>query len=828
MSAVALGVLFLSSMAKTTTASRKTAKTTLVAQLPAGLTPQDVLRDYRIGVESREASLLGRREVLTGKAKFGIFGDGKELPQLAMARAFRHGDWRSGYYRDQTFMFAIGESTVQKFFAQLYAHTDVHAEPSSAGRSMNGHFGTRFLDEHGEWLSQTERYNVSADVSPTGSQMPRLVGLAYASVIYRGVDALSSQQGFSNGGAEVAFGTIGNASAAEGMFWEAVNAIGVLHAPAVISIWDDGYGISVPNAYQHTKGDVGALLEGFRRSPGSTDGYDIHRVDAYDYPALMATYAAASTTARTEHVPQLIHVVNVTQPQGHSTSGSHERYKSKERLAWEEEHDGLRKMRSWMLEMELVTEEQLVSIEEEAKTTVQQQRDAAWDAYISPIRADVAEATGMISAVHGTLQGSAADRVAAVLAELTSIREPFRRDIIRALYHTMLASAGTPSSERTRAIAWQKAYEDAIQPRYGSHLHSHSVHQVSGVPLVHPTYDQDAPKVNGSEVMNACFDAHFRRDPRIVAFGEDLGHLGDVNQGFAGLQAKYGELRITDTGIRECTILGQAIGLAMRGLRPIAEIQYLDYLLYALQVMSDDLATLQWRTKGGQKAPVIVRTRGHRLEGVWHSGSPMAGILNLVRGMYVCVPRNMTQAAGMYTTLLHSDEPGLIVEVLNGYRLKEPLPSNIGEYTVPLGVPEVLRPGTDLTLVTYGASCRVAMEAARDAAELGIDVEVIDVQTLLPFDTQGVVRASLQKTNRLMVLDEDVPGGASAFILQQVLEHQDGYRWLDARPTTVTAQEHRPAYGTDGNFWSKPEAEHVFTAVYDIMHEADPQRWPRL
>ena len=440
----------------------------------------------------------------------------------------------------------------------------------------------------------------------------------------------------------------------------------------------------------------------------------------------------------------------------------------------------------------------------------------------------LAEATGMISAVHGTLQGSAAGRVAAVLAELTSIREPFRRDIIRALYHTMLASAGTPSSERTRAIAWQKAYEDAIQPRYGSHLHSHSVHQVSGVPVVHPTYDQDAPKVNGSEVMNACFDAHFRRDPRLVAFGEDLGHLGDVNQGFAGLQAKYGELRITDTGIRECTILGQAIGLAMRGLRPIAEIQYLDYLLYALQVMSDDLATLQWRTKGGQKAPVIVRTRGHRLEGVWHSGSPMAGILNLVRGMYVCVPRNMTQAAGMYTTLLQSDEPGLIVEVLNGYRLKEPLPSNIGEYTVPLGVPEVLRPGTDLTLVTYGASCRVAMEAARDAAELGIDVEVIDVQTLLPFDTQGVVRASLQKTNRLMVLDEDVPGGASAFILQQVLEHQDGYRWLDARPTTVTAQEHRPAYGTDGNFWSKPEAEHVFTAVYDIMHEADPQRWPRL
>lgn len=804
------------------------AKKMTASALPAGLTPQDVVRDYRIGVESREASLLGRKEVLTGKAKFGIFGDGKELPQLAMARAFQHGDWRSGYYRDQTFMFAIGESTVQKFFAQLYAHTDVHAEPSSAGRSMNGHFGTRFLDDRGEWLPQTERYNVSADVSPTGSQMPRLVGLAYASVIYRGVEALADLPAFSHHGSEVAFGTIGNASAAEGMFWESVNAIGVLHAPAVISIWDDGYGISVPNAYQHTKGDVGALLEGFRRQPGSSDGYDIHRVDAYDYPALMATYAAASATARTEHVPQLIHVVNVTQPQGHSTSGSHERYKSKERLAWEEDHDGLRIMRAWMLQNGIATEAELVTIESEAKQSVQQQRDAAWDAYITPIRADVAEAARIISAVQGTLQGSAADRVASILAELTSIREPFRRDVVRALHHTVLASSGTSSAERSAAIAWQQAFQDAIQPRYGSHLHSHSEHQIQRVPMVSVQYANDAPKVNGSEVMNACFDAHFRRDPRIVAFGEDLGHLGDVNQGFAGLQAKYGELRITDTGIRECTILGQAIGLAMRGLRPIAEIQYLDYLLYALQVMSDDLATVQWRTKGGQKAPVIVRTRGHRLEGVWHSGSPMAGILNLVRGMYVCVPRNMTQAAGMYTTLLHSDEPGLIVEVLNGYRLKEPLPSNIGEYTVPLGVPEILRAGTDLTVVTYGASCRVAMEAANDASEVGIDVEVIDVQTLLPFDIHGVVGASLQKTNRLMILDEDVPGGASAYILQQVLEHQDGYRWLDSRPTTITAQEHRPAYGTDGNFWSKPEPEHVFAAIYAVMHEADPQRWPRV
>lgn len=806
---------------------RKPQRQQLTSQpLPSGVTSSDVLRDYRIGIESREASLLGRKEVLTGKAKFGIFGDGKEVAQLAMARAFQPGDWRSGYYRDQTFMFAIGESDVQKFFAQLYAHTDVHAEPSSAGRSMNGHFGSRFLDERGEWLSQVDRFNVSADVSPTGSQMPRLVGLAYASVVYRAIEALSASTTFSRSGSEVAFGTIGNASAAEGMFWESVNAIGVLHAPAIVSIWDDGYGISVPNKYQHTKADVGQLLEGFRRAPGSTEGFDIYRVKAYDYPSLIEAYATAARTARTEHVPQIIHVVDVTQPQGHSTSGSHERYKTKERLAWEEQYDCLRRMRTWMIEAGVATDQELVEIEAQAKVTVQERRDAAWHAYMQPITDDVATAAGMIRTIETTLSGNAAERVRGICDELVGIREPFRRDIMRAIHHTLLASVHTPSVERTALIHWRNEFDARIRPMYASHLHSHSAHAVAHVEAIAPTYDASAPKVNGSEIMNACFDAHLQRDPSIVAFGEDVGHLGDVNQGFAGLQQKYGEYRVSDTGIRECTILGQAIGMAMRGLRPIAEIQYLDYLLYALQLMSDDLATIQWRTRGGQKAPVIIRTRGHRLEGVWHSGSPMSGILNLVRGIHVCVPRNMTQAAGMYNTLLRSDEPALVVEVLNGYRLKEPMPTNPADYTVALGHPDILREGGDVTLVTYGASCRVAMEAAADLATLGIEVEVIDIQTLLPFDTVGTIGASLRKTNRLVLLDEDVPGGASAYMLQQVLEHQDAYRFLDSKPLTITAQEHRPAYGTDGNYWSKPEAEHVFTAIYELMHEVHPERWP--
>jgi len=805
---------------KASATTRQQATNDPVSALP---TRDQILHDYRVAVESRQASLLGRREVLTGKAKFGIFGDGKEVAQLAMARSFRKGDWRSGYYRDQTFMFAIGESDVQKFFAQLYAHTDVTAEPASAGRSMNGHFATRFLDDDGAFLSQTDRYNVSADVSPTGSQMPRLVGLAYASVLYRSIEELRALTAFSTNGNEVAFGTIGNASCAEGMFWESVNAIGVLKAPAVISVWDDGYGISVPNHMQVTKSNVGELLSGFQRAPGTTDGFDVHVVRAWDYPALVATYQRAAETARREHVPQIVHVIDVTQPQGHSTSGSHERYKSPERLQWEKDFDGITRMRAWMIDQGYATTQELDELERVAVDHVQAWKTAAWEAYITPIRAEVASCMALLQ--------EAASHVPAIdpiRAELQAIREPFRRDVMAALHKAIVASHGTSAQVQQRLVSWMQTYNDAVEPLYASHLHSASRQQVLTVPAVQPQYDETAATVNGSEIMNACFDAAMQRNPAVVAFGEDVGQLGDVNQGFAGLQAKYGPLRVSDTGIREVTILGQAIGMAMRGLRPIAEMQYLDYVLYALQLMSDDLATVQWRTRGGQKAPVIVRTRGHRLEGIWHSGSPMSGIINLVRGMYVCVPRNMTQAAGMYNTLLQGDDPALVVEVLNGYRLKERLPQNIGSFTVALGEPEVLRQGTHVTVVTYGACCRIAMDAAAQLAQVGVDVEVIDVQTLLPFDRTKTILGSLQRTNRVLFFDEDVPGGATAYMMRQVLEVQGGYQWLDSAPRTLTATEHRPAYGTDGNFWSKPEVEHVFKAVYDIMHEADPQAYPAI
>lgn len=796
----------------------------------ASVDTADILRDYQLAVESRHASILGRKEVLTGKAKFGIFGDGKELPQLAMAKAFRPGDWRSGYYRDQTFMFAIGESDVQKFFAQLYAHTDIQAEPSSAGRSMNGHFGTRFLDDAGNWLPQSTAKNVSSDVSPTGSQMPRLVGLAYASRLYRNVDVLKDLTEFSSNGNEVAFGTIGNASSAEGMFWESVDAIGVLGAPAVISIWDDGYGISVPNEYQHTKGNVGELLRGFQRVPGSTNGYDIHVVPAWDYQALVATYAAAAETARREHVPQIIHVTEVTQPQGHSTSGSHERYKSPERLQWETEMDGITRMRQWIISEGIATAEELDSIESAAALHVQTSKQAAWDAYMQPIMSEIREAMSILEQTSAGLRQAglqdAAAEVDAATTELQRIREPFRRDIMVATFRALVAARPAPASVRDPLAQWRRSYDARIRPLYASHLHSESASSPLRIAPVHPAFSDEATSVNGSEVIRAWFDQALAKEPRLLIFGEDSGKLGDVNQGTLGLQAAFGELRVTDTGIRECTIIGQAIGLAMRGLRPVAEIQYLDYLLYALQLMSDDLATVQWRTRGGQKAPVIVRTRGHRLEGVWHSGSPMAGIINLVRGMHVCVPRNFVQAAGMYETLLRGDDPAIVVEVLNGYRLKERLPDNLGTYTVELGVPEVVVSGTDITIVTYGATVRVVQDAAATLAKLGISCEVIDVQTLLPFDTRGVIVSSLRSTNRLLVIDEDVPGGTSAYIMREVLEVQDGYRWLDSAPKTLTAQAHRPAYGTDGNYWSKPEAEHVVEAVYAMMHEADPARYP--
>jgi pyruvate/2-oxoglutarate/acetoin dehydrogenase E1 component/TPP-dependent pyruvate/acetoin dehydrogenase alpha subunit len=803
-------------------------KATDTSSSAPAMSKESVLRDYQCAVESRQASILGRKEVLTGKAKFGIFGDGKELPQLAMARVFQPGDWRSGYYRDQTFMFAIGESDIQKFFAQLYAHTDVQAEPSSAGRSMNGHFGTRFLDDQGSWLPQTSMRNVSSDVSPTGSQMPRLVGLAYASRVYREVEALRSHVAYSNNGNEVAFGTIGNASSAEGMFWESIDAIGVLRAPAVVSIWDDGYGISVPNEFQHTKGNVGELLQGFQRRPGESSGYDIHVVHAWDYPTLCATYERASKTARTEHVPQIIHVIDVTQPQGHSTSGSHERYKSPERLQWEIENDGITRMREWIISQKFASEKELVAIEERAQARVVEMKNAAWTAYMGPIAADVAEACAQLSSLEQALASSYPEvsaSVAAMRSELERIREPFRRDIMVATFRALVAAKGVPDDVRGPLAAWRKAYHARIEPLYSSHLHSESAHSPLRVQAIPPTFDDAASSTTGSEVIRAWFEQALAKDPRLVIFGEDSGKLGDVNQGTLGLQALYGDLRVSDTGIRECTILGQAIGMAMRGLRPIAEIQYLDYILYALQLMSDDLATVQWRTRGGQKAPVLIRTRGHRLEGVWHSGSPMAGIINLVRGIHVCVPRNFVQAAGMYQTLYQGDDPGLVVEVLNGYRLKEAIPSNMGTYTVPLGVPEVLRAGTDATVVTYGATVRVVMEAAEVLAGFGISIEVVDVQTLLPFDIHGVIGQSLARTNRLVIIDEDVPGGTSAYMLQEILERQQGYRLLDSAPLTLAAKPHRPAYGTDGNYWSKPEAEHIVAAIYGMMHEVNPSAY---
>ncbi len=681
---------------------------------------ETIIRDYRIAYQSRQASLIGRKEVLTGKAKFGIFGDGKEVPQVAMAHFFEKGDLRAGYYRDQTWMFALGIITIKQFFAQLYAHADVEKDPASAGRQMNAHFATRVLNPDGSWKDLTQLYYISADTSPTGSQMPRLVGLAYASRLYRELKELHSFTTFSRQGREIAWGTIGNASCAEGMFWEAVNAIGVLKAPAIISIWDDGYGISVPNEYQITKSNIGELLKGFQRKPGTREGYDVYVVKGWDYPTLVETYRQAAATARTEHVPALIHVLELTQPQGHSTSGSHERYKSPERLQWEREHDCLLRMRQWMIDEKIATEEELQQWEEEDRKQVRRWQEEAWNEYITPIREEVQKTAVFIQ----QLAQERPDRQAAleqIRKELLSIREPYHKDSLVAIRKALIEVRDRETPARKALVQWKEQIEAWGVEAYDSHLYSQSPKAAIRVPEIKPVYDADSPKVNGFQVINACFDAALARDPRVIIFGEDVGKLGDVNQGCAGLQAKYGELRVTDTGIRECTIIGQAIGMAMRGLRPIAEIQYLDYLLYALEIMSDDLATVRWRTKSGQMAPVIVRTRGHRLEGIWHSGSEMAGILNLLHGMYVLVPRDMTRAAGFYNTMLQSDDPALIIEVLNGYRLKERLPKNIGEMTVPVGVPEVLRTGTDVTIVTYGACCRIVMAAADALAKVGID-----------------------------------------------------------------------------------------------------------
>ncbi len=786
-------------------------------------TPEQLIADYRIAYRSRQTSLLGRQEVLSGRAKFGAFGDGKEIPLVAMAHFFQKGDWRSGYYRDQTLMMALGELTSAQYFAQLYAHANTEADPAGGGRMMGSHYVTHSLNPDGSWRNLATQYNTAADISPTAGQMPRLVGLAYASRLFREVAELRQFVELSQVGNEVAFGIIGNASCAEGLFWEALNAIGILRAPAVITILDDEYGISVSNEHQILKQDLSLLLAGFQRD-GDSAGYDVYSVEGWDYPALLEMYQLAVQNAREDHIPAIIHVKELTQPQGHSTSGSHERYKTEERLAWEREHDCLTRMRRWLLAQDIITENELAQYEEEDKQFVRQQMKSAWQHFTHEIGIERQQAADFIDALAQTSPHK--NPLHTVKRSMFSQAYPRRKDILEATFEALKITRDEQNPARHDLIQWREQQKIAYQHLYSSHLHSESDASPLHVAEVKPIYSAQPPIVNGFQILNQFFDSMFARDPRIIAFGEDVGFLGGVNQTMAGMQAKYGKLRVSDTGIREMTIIGQAIGLALRGLRPVAEIQYLDYLLYALQILSDDLASLHWRTVGRQKAPVIISTRGHRLEGIWHSGSPIAGIINLVRGMHVLVPRDMTRAAGFYNTLLQGDAPGLVIEVLNGYRKKEPLPDNLKDITIPLGVPEILRPGADVTLVTYGALCQIALEAAASLAEVGVETEVVDVQSLLPFDIHGIILESLKKTNRIVFLDEDVPGGTTAYMMQHVLEVQGGYHWLDAEPRTLSAQAHRPAYGTDGNHFSKPNALDIFEAVYGLMHDADPLTYP--
>ena len=789
----------------------------------------EVLDDYRLACESRQASILGRKEVLTGKAKFGIFGDGKEIPQLAMAKVFHNGDWRSGYYRDQTFMMAAGMMTLEEFFAQLYGDTDEDFNPGTAGRLMNNHFATRYINKDGTWMAQSKLKNSSADVSPTAGQMPRLLGLAFASKFYRNNPDLKTYDQFSINGNEVAFGTIGDSSTSEGVFWETMNAAGVLQVPMAMSVWDDGFGISVSRDFQTIKSSISEALSGFEKTD-EKPGFLIYSVKGWDYPELCRVYTEGVKICREQHIPVLFHVTEVTQPQGHSTSGSHERYKTAERLLWEEEFDGIKKMREWIISTGIAQPNELDAIESKAAKRAKDARIIAWDNFTLPLRK---KRDGFLKIVDiSTCECSKTDRIAAIKEDLAKVAEPIRKDTMsqaKRILRLICNSCSNPeNSLKTNVTKWfDKDMEDSRE-RFSSHLQCEDQFSALKVIPVPPIFDENTKSVPGREILRDNFDYIFEHNSRVIAFGEDVGKIGGVNQTYEGLQEKYGEIRIFDTGIREATIVGQGLGLAMRGLRPIAEVQYFDYLLYALQVMSDDLATLTYRTKGGQKAPLIVCTRGHRLEGIWHSGSPLSMVINSVRGVHVLVPRNLTQAAGFYNTILASDDPALIIEPLNGYRLREPRPSNIGEFRIPIGVPEVLKTGTDLTLVTYGSCVHIAADAVKQLNDFGIDVELIDVQSLLPFDINHVILESLKKTNKIVFFDEDVPGGATSFMMQQVLEEQKGFFFLDAEPKTITAQAHRPAYSTDGDYFSNPNAEDVFDTVYNLMHSVNPFKYPKI
>jgi len=794
-------------------------------------TKEEILNDYYIAHLSRNISLMGRKEVLTGKAKFGIFGDGKELAQIALAKTFREGDWRSGYYRDQTFMMAAGLFTAEEFFAQLYGQTDIELNPGNAGRTFNNHFATRSLNPDGTWKDLTKQKNSTPDISPTAGQMPRLLGLAWASKLFKNNKELWRFEQFSRKGNEVAFGTIGDASTSEGHFWETLNAAAVLQVPMVVAVWDDGYGISVPRDYQTAKGSISELVKGFEKGESDVNGIYIYRVKGWDYPALIETFTHGVERSRTEQVPVLFHVTEITQPQGHSTSGSHERYKSPERLQWEKEYDCNTRFRNWIISEGYATEAELNEIETKAETDAKAARNKAWADYTNPIKKERDELIKIIDNRSCFCKREHTDKVGEITEQLKAIPNPIRKDNISAakrILRHVCSDCSIREKLQADLTAWIERNMKDGYDRYSSHLYcetERAAWKVKGVP---PVFKDDSPMVAGREILRDNWDAQFQKNPLLVIFGEDVGGIGGVNQSYEGLQKKYGEIRISDTGIRENTILGQGLGLALRGMRPVAEIQYFDYLLYALQTMSDDLATIRWRTKSGQMAPLIISTRGHRLEGVWHAGSPLSMVINSIRGVYVCVPRNMTQAAGFYNTLLEADDPALVIEPLNGYRLKEKRPENIGEYKIPLGVPEILREGSDVTLVTYGSCVRIAQEAVEQLWEFGISVELIDVQTLLPFDLPNLILESIKKTNRVVFFDEDVPGGATAFMMQKVLEERAGHQYLDSPPRTITAREHRPAYTTDGDYFSNPNAEDVFDGIYELMHEVNPKRYPKL